>query len=292
MKDNSGLVNYCKQALAEKWGYVWGTFGKTLTESLLESKIRQYPDGVGGYETFIRSHWLNRKTTDCVGLIKSFLWFNGTSVNYDNTTDVSADSMYSRAKEKGLISTIPNTPGICLWKKGHTGVYIGNGQVIEAHGTKFGVIQTPLRGAGATAWTKWYKCPYIEYTKSTVTPIITQEEYKGMFSEKFYLKAYPDVTKAVLTGAAKSGYQHYIEFGKKEGRKPCPPLPLTFNEGVYLEKNTDVKKAVETGSFTCGAEHYLQFGFAEGRVYSENLISTANYSNLENKLAQIKNIVG
>jgi hypothetical protein len=71
--------------------------------------------------------------------------------------------MFNLATEKGDISTLPEIPGLCLWKKGHIGVYIGGGQVIEAHGTIYGVIQTPLQGEGATSWTHWLKCPYIGY---------------------------------------------------------------------------------------------------------------------------------
>ena len=162
-KTNKGLVDYAKKALAEKWGYVWGTFGKLLTADLLAKKIQQYPDGVENYQDFIKSHWLGKKTSDCVGLIKSYIWFNGTDVMYDGKFDVSADGMYEKAKEKGPISTIPDIPGICVWKNGHIGVYIGNGQVIEAHGTLYGVIQTPLHGNGSTPWTQWLKCPDIEY---------------------------------------------------------------------------------------------------------------------------------
>ena len=163
MLTNEGLVLHTKKALAEKWGYVWGTFGQLLTEGLLKQKISQYPEGVGNYESFIRNNWLGRRTSDCVGLIKSYLWWGSNDPFYDSKTDVSANGMYNAAKEKGPISTILEIPGLCLWKDGHIGVYIGNGQVIEAHGTKFGVIKTPLKGVGATPWTHWLKCPYITY---------------------------------------------------------------------------------------------------------------------------------
>ena len=74
-KNNVDLAAYAIQAWENNWGYVWGTFGNVLTESLLEYKIRQYPDGVGNYEDFIRANWLNRRTTDCVGLIwNAGLW--------------------------------------------------------------------------------------------------------------------------------------------------------------------------------------------------------------------------
>ena len=69
-KNNLDLAAYAIQAWENNWGYVWGTYGNILTESLLQYKISQYPDGVGNYEDFIREHWLGRRTTDCVGLIK------------------------------------------------------------------------------------------------------------------------------------------------------------------------------------------------------------------------------
>lgn len=45
---------------------------------------------------------------------------------------------------------------------GHVGVYIGNGQVVEARGHAYGVVQTALKGRG---WTKWGKCKFIEYVE-------------------------------------------------------------------------------------------------------------------------------
>ena len=48
-KNADDLVVYVTQAWESGWGYVWGTFGNILTESLFESKLRQYPEGVGNY---------------------------------------------------------------------------------------------------------------------------------------------------------------------------------------------------------------------------------------------------
>lgn len=164
MLDNLGLVKHMTKALVEKWGYVYGTFGNVLDEKTLKDKMVQYPENVPLYEDFIRKNWLGRRTADCVGVIKSYLWWDGSNAAvYKSSTDVSANGMYSLAKEKGDIVTMPEIPGICVHKTGHIGVYIGGGQVIESHGTKFGVIQTPLKGAGSTSWIHWLKCPFIEY---------------------------------------------------------------------------------------------------------------------------------
>ena len=170
MLTNTGLVKHSQMALTEKWGYVWGTFGQMLTPTLLREKIFQYPTNVGIFWSFITAKWLNKRTADCVGLIKSYIWWDGREPSYRASTDVSANDMYVMAQEKGPIVSLPNVPGLCLWKDGHIGVYIGDGQVIEAHGTKVGVIQTPLTGNGSSAWTHWLKCPFIKYEEVKPVP--------------------------------------------------------------------------------------------------------------------------
>ena len=163
-KNADDLVAYVTHAWESGWGYVWGTFGQTLTESLLESKIRQYPDGVGSYESVIRSKWLGGRTADCVGLIKGYGWLDTDSMSIRYGTngmpDIGADAMYRNAAVKGPIGTIPEIPGLAVWKSGHIGVYIGGGEVIEAMGTNYGVVKTQLTDRN---WTAWLKIPYIQY---------------------------------------------------------------------------------------------------------------------------------
>ena len=135
-KNNLDLVTYAVNAWESGWGYVWGTYGSVLTDSLFEYKLEQYPDGVGNYEEFIRENWLGGRTTDCVGLIKGYGWLDPDTltINYgtNGMPDVGADQMYNNATVKGDISTMPDIPGLAVWHKGHIGVYIGNGEVIEA----------------------------------------------------------------------------------------------------------------------------------------------------------------
>ena len=167
MKTNIELVEHVKKALKESWGYVYGTYGTPLTEQLLKDKLKQYPNKVCQYESFIRSNWMGKMVADCVGLIKSYLWWNGVKAVYSSMYDVSANGMYERAKEKGPINTIPEIPGLCVWRKGHIGVYIGNGEVIESRGTKYGVVLTKLKERD---WTHWLKCPFIQYIEPKPEP--------------------------------------------------------------------------------------------------------------------------
>ena len=163
-KNSADLAIYAASAWNSGWGYVWGTFGQVLTPDLLQYKISQYPEGVGDEADFIRSHWLNRRTTDCVGLIKGYGWLNTVTMEIqygsNGMPDVGADGMYYNAGRKGSIETMPDTPGLAVWKSGHIGVYIGSGEVIEAMDTRYGVVKTKLQGRG---WTHWLEVPGIKY---------------------------------------------------------------------------------------------------------------------------------
>ena len=171
IKNNLDLTAYAVQAWENNWGYVWGTYGNVLTESLFAYKQQQYPEGVGDYADFIEENWLGRRTADCVGLIKGYGWLDTSdlTIGYaeNGVPDYSANQMYQYATQNGTagedyggMSTMPEIPGLMLWKDGHMGVYIGGGYVIEAMSTRYGVVKTELEGRG---WSGWCKLPYLTY---------------------------------------------------------------------------------------------------------------------------------
>ena len=169
-KNNTDLVLWAEHAADKSWGYVYGTYGTVLSESMLTAKVEQYPDEVATKEQFIRDTWLGKRTADCVGLIKGYGWFNTvsqeTEIGSNGMQDWSANGMYNAATVKGEISTIPETPGLAVWKDGHIGVYIGNGTVVEAYGTERGVIRSALADGG---WTHWLEVPSISYNEQEET---------------------------------------------------------------------------------------------------------------------------
>lgn len=163
-KNNLDLVQWAIGAERSGWGYVWGTCGQVLDEALLEAKLEQYPDALGEHEAFIRETWLYRRTADCVGLIKGYGWFDPETqeirYNTNGMPDVGSDGMYQSAAESGIIDTLPEIPGLAVWREGHIGIYIGGGEVIHASGTLVGVIRSQLSEGD---WTHWLKIPYITY---------------------------------------------------------------------------------------------------------------------------------
>ena len=166
-KNNLDLVRWAIAAEKAGWGYVWGACGQVLTESALASKVSQYPDEVGVQEDVIRTHWLGRRCADCVGFIKGYGWLNAETQEIEYGTngmpDIGADAMYANATEKGTIDTLPEIPGLAVWHEGHIGIYVGNGEVIEAMGTRYGVVRTRL---SERHWTHWLKIPYINYLET------------------------------------------------------------------------------------------------------------------------------
>lgn len=171
-KNPVDLVTWARMALDAHWGYVWGTYGQVLTKNNLSALLETYPDEVGDYEDFIRENWLNGRAADCNGLIKSYGWYDPATgeitYGFSGVPDLGANSLHDTATVKGSMDTMPDTPGLGVWHDGHVGIYVGDGEVIEAMGTRSGVVKTTLP---STRWTEWFEIPWLDYTApATPTP--------------------------------------------------------------------------------------------------------------------------
>ena len=173
-----GLVTHCKKALKMKTKYMWAGTLAPITDAYIDQKVRQcksVPASRSGYteQRIKQLHAIANRGyygVDCVCLVKSYYWSGkpdgGTgSPKYEGSTDLNAGGMYSAAKVKGAIGTLPERPGLILISKthgNHIGVYIGGGETIEstlgARGD--GVVKHKL---DKTFWTDWFECPFIEY---------------------------------------------------------------------------------------------------------------------------------
>ena len=172
MRTASQLVAHVIMARDAGWKYLYGTFGQRYSQALLDYKLKQYPAQISHHLDYILANHPGHIVTDCVGAIKACVWWDdklGVPV-YQRATDRSADGAFHAALVKGPLVTLPNRPGICVWRSGHIGVYIGNGRVIEAKGTRHGVVETPLTGNGSNGWTHWLEYPEIDYEEK---PMLT-----------------------------------------------------------------------------------------------------------------------
>ena len=80
------------------------------------------------------------------------------------------------------------------------------------------------------------------------------------FDGPWYLGRYPDVALAILKGAARDAWDHFVKIGRDEGR-----APFAFDEAWYLESNADVGAAHRRGTIQSPRNHYLQHGRKEDR---------------------------
>lgn len=169
-KNNLDLVKWCENAYKDGWGYVYGGYGQVCTKQYLDQQASLFPGNneAGGEMRQVGEKWLGKRVCDCIGLIKSYAWYNANSgeivAGSNGFTDCGANSIWSNVTESGPISNMPDTPGLAVWMNGHIGVYIGNGEVIKAQGTAYGVVKTELNGRG---WTKWLKIPNIKYVNQS-----------------------------------------------------------------------------------------------------------------------------
>lgn len=155
---NKQLVEYVKGQIGRP--YWFGCFGQKATSSLLNAKRKQYPSY---YTADDFKNQYGQKVHDCGGLIKGAIFCEGAIdavSKYNKKYDVDSDTMLNQCSESGSIGSIPEIEGVLVFKKGHVGVYIGGGKVVEARGHKYGVIESNL---GDMPWTNWGKHKDIEY---------------------------------------------------------------------------------------------------------------------------------
>lgn len=160
-KTAKGLVDYCLAQLGRPYWY--GTYGQIATKELYEEKKKRY----WKYYCWANDYeeQFGQKVHDCTGLTEGYLMSASpnSAPKYKSEYDFSANGLLKACEEKGDIKDIPEIPGVLVFYDGHTGVYIGNGKVIEARGHAYGVITTLLKDR---PWTHWGKHPYIDYGDS------------------------------------------------------------------------------------------------------------------------------
>ena len=146
MLTNLGLIKFIKTKLGTP--YVYGMKGEVLTLAKYNSLKAQHGSLVWDSDR----KKIGKVCCDCSGLIS---WYTGI---------IRGSTQYKElAKKVYPISTIKEAPiGAAVWKQGHIGVYIGNGEYIAEDGSAYGCRKNKLSNASFTHWFKIIDIQYIE----------------------------------------------------------------------------------------------------------------------------------
>ena len=184
------LIEKFRQALKEKWGYIWGTAGEKWTEAK-QRELEKSTDSNRAQGRKYGKKWIGHTVADCSGLFSwAFRQLGGTMYH-------GSDTMYRKwCTEKGELRKGKRTdcaalkPGtaVFVWngsRYSHVGLFVGDGTVIEAMGTINGVTTTKVT---AGKWTHWGEMAGIDYINAG------NEELK-MNNEQLMVEAWPTLRK-------------------------------------------------------------------------------------------------
>lgn len=199
------LIGKFRQALDENWGYIWGKYGQQWTkqdqENTTDEKARMYG-----------AQWIGHRVADCSGLgywafrdLGGFIVHGSNTIWNEYVTDRCELKNGQRTDGKPMF---PGDPVFLKKTEGgkisrhHIGYYVGDDTVIEAKGTQWGVVTSPLSRWHETA--HWYN---IQYDNGAYYPKLLTLK-RGMSGEAV------EELQALLN--AKYGYDLEIEgvFGK------------------------------------------------------------------------------
>ena len=139
-KEAQIIEDFLREKLGK--GYAYGTSGERLTKKLFQELKHRHG------KNFKKStkQWIMKECYDCSGLVMRALQKVGIKLPHNAKEAWNSNSW----KEKGDIKNIPKDKLCIVYRKGsdgmeHTGIYLGNGKVIEAKGADFGVVETSLK---------------------------------------------------------------------------------------------------------------------------------------------------
>lgn len=215
------LIAKFQYALDNKWGYILNTWHTKWTQANQNEKINlmksKYGDNWKNSETAKKdssynaavygSKWIGHYVTDCSGLFYwAFKELGGYMYHGSNT-------MWNKyCTSKGKLSSGKRTdghelkPGTAVFvlkgtsDRSHVGLYIGNGKVIEASGTKVGVITTEITNS---KWAEWGELKGVAYDGNPVQ----EEQEESVVSigsamvnaTKVALRSAPSTNASILT---------------------------------------------------------------------------------------------
>ena len=167
MISTQALIDQFRQALKERWGYIWGTAGEKWTAAK-QAALEKTTDSDRALGRQYGSKWIGHRVADCSGL---FSWafrqlggymYHGSDTMYRKYCADKGELRKGKRTDNGTLK--PGT-AVFVWngkKYSHVGLYIGDGTgtVIEAMGTVRGVTTSKVT---ASKWTHWGELTGVDY---------------------------------------------------------------------------------------------------------------------------------
>lgn len=172
------LIEKFKQALSEKWGYIWGTAGEMWTEAK-QKALEKTTDSDRAQGRAYGSKWIGRMVTDCSGL---FSWafrklggymYHGSDTMYKKYCTNKGELVNGKRTDKAVLKV---GTAVFVWngeKYSHVGLYVGDGVVIEAMTTLKGVVSSKVTNS---KWTHWGELKGVDYSTAPDDVPEKQEE--------------------------------------------------------------------------------------------------------------------
>lgn len=197
--------------------YMLGCFGAPTNQTMIDRALKRTDVNNKPYKQGALSIKNQGFMFDCVCLIKGVLWgwngninstYGGAKYASNGVPDISADGMINICKN---ISTNFNNIkiGEAVWIKGHIGVYVGDGKVIECTpkwsvvpGVKYSWVENlGFKGSMSRTWVKHGMLPWVNY--------ITEEDKKGVKDDIGNTKRYNKIEE--LPDWAKEPIKYYVD---------------------------------------------------------------------------------
>jgi hypothetical protein len=166
--------------VAEKYKtiYVLGCFGAPMKTAYIDRYLKAQSYNKGREKLIRKVENKGYFGFDCVCLIKAILWgwrgdqskaYGGAAYASNGVPDIDTESMIARCKS--VSKKFDNVEiGELLWKKGHVGIYIGEGLAVECTPAWENKVQITavgnigsVKGYKKRSWTSHGKLPYVTY---------------------------------------------------------------------------------------------------------------------------------
>lgn len=139
------LADLAVKVFEENWGYIYGQAGAMWTKEK-QAELERTTEKKYEMGRKYGSKWIGHRVTDCSGLVKNLCERLGFSVPHGS------NSIWKKGylSEKGAIesSNLPIGALVFKLRNGsdyyHVGIYVGCGKVVEAQGTKTGVVRSKV----------------------------------------------------------------------------------------------------------------------------------------------------